>query len=71
MAILADFSARTLRHWQMQWPDSATTGGPTQFAFSAYVKSWEPKAAPNTDLTMTIELQISGPITQSLVGGGS
>lgn len=62
------FASRTLCDWQIIWPDSATTSGPTQMAFSAFVKSWEPKAAPNTDLTKSVELQISGPITESLVG---
>jgi predicted secreted protein len=60
-AVRADFASRTLRNWQIVWPDV----GSTTFSFAAYVKSWETAAAPNTDMTMKMVLQLSGPITES------
>jgi len=59
--LLTDFDNKTLRNFQIVWPDAGTE----TFSFAAYVKMWEPKAAPNTELTITMELQISGPVTRS------
>ena len=59
--LLADYDGQTLRDFKIIWPDA----GSETFSFSAYVKSWEPKADPKNELTMTFDLQISGPVTRS------
>jgi predicted secreted protein len=59
--LLTDFDNKTLRNFKIIWPDA----GPESFTFAAYVKSWEPKASPQTELSITMELQISGAVTRS------
>jgi predicted secreted protein len=61
-AIFADYDSKTLRNWQIVWPDM----GSETFSFAAYVKMpGDPKAEPNTALVASVELQISGPVTRS------
>jgi len=57
--LIADMFARTLRHFQLVWPDA----GSTTWAFSAYVAGVHPKGVTNGVLSAEVSLEISGAVT--------
>jgi predicted secreted protein len=54
--LIADQTARTLRNFQIVWPDTATT----TWSFSAYVTNYEPAAPLEDRMTASVSLKISG-----------
>jgi predicted secreted protein len=53
--LLGDYVARTLRNWQVLWPDGATV-----WAFSAYIIKVTPKGALDAAVTASVDLDITG-----------
>lgn len=54
--VLKDMTDKTLRNWQLVFPDS----GSTTWSFAALVTKFVPKAPVNGKLTADISLRISG-----------
>jgi len=55
-ALLGDFTAGTLRNFELVFPNT----GNTLWAFSAYVTKYAPKGAVKSALTADVSLKISG-----------
>jgi hypothetical protein len=53
--LLGDFVAKTLRNFELHFPD-----GVTIWSFAAYVSKFQPKGAPNAVLTASVALKLSG-----------
>jgi predicted secreted protein len=56
VGVWTDMSNRTLRNWQVVWPNAAVT----TWSFAAFVASFEPGAAVDDKLSASIGLKISG-----------
>lgn len=54
--LLADKKNRTLRNFQIVWPDS----GNTTWSFAAFVTSFEPSSPIDDRMTASVTLKISG-----------
>jgi len=54
--LLKDFTSRTLRNFQLVFPDS----GSTTWTFAAYVTAFQPSAPVNGKLGASVTLKISG-----------
>lgn len=54
--IIADMTSRTLRNWQLVFPDS----GSTTWNFAAYVTGFSPNAPVAGELTASVTLKVSG-----------
>lgn len=54
--LIRDMKNRTLRHFQLVWPDV----GATTWSFSAYVTGFEPSAPVDNLLGASVTLKISG-----------
>lgn len=54
--LLADLEAKTLRNFQMIFPDT----GSTQFSFSAFVTGFEPSAPFDDKLGASVTIKLSG-----------
>ena len=54
--LVADWQARTLRNWEVIWPDT----GSTTWSFAAFVTSYEPSAPIEDRMTASVSLKLSG-----------
>lgn len=54
--LLADYQNRTLRNWQIVWPDAAST----TWSFAAYIVAFEPAAPVDGKLAAAVTLDITG-----------
>ncbi len=59
--LIADQTARTLRNFQIVWPDTAGT----TWSFAAFVTNYEPAAPLEDRMTSSVSLKISGAPTFS------
>ena len=55
-ALIADWAARTLRNFEIVWPDT----GSTKWSFSAFVTNYEPSAPIEDRMTASASLKITG-----------
>lgn len=58
--IQQDMLNRTLRNWQLVYPDDGGNG----YAFAAYVTGFKPSAPVKGKLSADVKLMISGPVTE-------